>query len=54
LVKLAEAVTPFDCLPFEVRSERIRQFMEEKAKGKATGSVFGVDDNELRFLEIDP
>jgi len=54
LVKLAEAVTPFNCLPFEVRSERIRQFMEDKAKNKATGSVFGVDDNELRFLEIDP
>lgn len=50
---LSELLVPFLNLPIETRAARIREFLEAKSKGKATGALFGVSDEHLDCLEID-
>ncbi len=52
-VMLGELLVPFSNLSMEVRAAKIREFLEAKSKGKATGALFGVSDEHLNYLEID-
>lgn len=48
-----ERRVPFNTLPWDERSKRIRESVEGRDTGKPDASIFGVTDWDLQWLEIE-
>lgn len=51
--RLMEKLVPFNALPWDERSKRVRAFLAGRDAGKPDASLLGVTDRDLQWLEIE-